>query len=119
QLANLLLGLSPSILHWRYLADKARFNLSAKITSSTMIACNLCTGVAAAEAIKILLHRGKVHPMPYYQVFDAYTNRYIRGKVIGGARNPLFRLKTRAAHRRLERLTRNAPAEPPAPPATA
>ena len=93
QYLRFMIGLTPTAIHRSYLVDATRLNLQEKTGPSTMIACDLCAGVATAEAVKILLKRGKTYPAPYYHIFDAYLNTYKRGYTIGGAKNPLFRLK--------------------------
>jgi len=57
------------------------------------LACELCAGVAGAEALKLLLNRGGVRPVPHYAQFDAYRAKFRRGRLWGGNRQPLQRLK--------------------------
>lgn len=45
---------------------------------STAMACQLCAGIAATEALKIQLERGKVHAAPVGLPFDAYRNKLKR-----------------------------------------
>ena len=52
-----LLGLSPGMLQRGYLADPSRVNLSERRGPSTIAACQLCAGVTAVVALKILLGR--------------------------------------------------------------
>lgn len=84
-----LVGFAPSLLHRTYLVDATRVNLAQKIGPSTGLSCTLCAGVAAAEAVKILLKRGKVYAAPYAIQFDGYRNRLARTWRPGGNRNPL------------------------------
>jgi hypothetical protein len=56
------------------------------------MACELCAGIAATEALKILLGRGKVLAAPWGMQFDAYRNKLARTWRPGGNRNPLHRL---------------------------
>jgi nitroreductase len=88
-----LAGLAPAALHRRYLVDPSRLDLHGKKGPSTPMACELCAGVAGAEALKILLNRGKIYAAPYAQQFDAYTNTFRRVWLPGGNRNPLQRFK--------------------------
>ena len=64
-----------------------------------MIACQLCAGVAAAEAIKILLRRGKVKCAPYGLHFDAYLNKYKHTWRPGGNRHFLQKMALKAARK--------------------
>jgi molybdopterin/thiamine biosynthesis adenylyltransferase len=96
-----LVGLAPAALHRRYLVDPSTIDLAARRGPSTGIACQLCAGIAAAEAVKILLRRGKVHAAPYGVHFDAYRNRLVRTWRPGGNRHPMQRAILRLARRQL------------------
>jgi hypothetical protein len=61
----------------------------------------LCSGVAAAQVLKLVLGRGKVIAAPRGLHFDAYTNQLTRTWRPGGNRNPIQRLLLRLAKRRL------------------
>lgn len=87
-----LVGLAPALLHRHYLADKTRVNLKERRGPSTIMACQLCAGVAASEALKILLKRGKVWAAPHGIQFDGYRNKLAHTWRPGGNRNPLNRL---------------------------
>jgi nitroreductase len=65
--------------------------------------------VAATEAVKILLGRGKVHAAPYYHHFDAYRGKWVRGWMPGGNANPLQQLRRFFVKRALKRLEKSAP----------
>lgn len=96
-----LVGLAPALLHRHYLADKTRVDLKARKGPSTVAACQLCAGVAASEALKILLGRGKVWAAPHGIQFDAYRNRLAHTWRPGGNRNPVNRLAIALAKRQL------------------
>ncbi len=70
-----LLGLAPSGLHKDSLVDTSTLSLEEKRGPSTIIGCQLCAGIAATEALKILLNRGKVFSAPHGIHFDAYSNK--------------------------------------------
>lgn len=91
--AGFLVGLTPSMIHRGYLADQSRVDLRGQRGPSTAIACQLCAGVAAGEAVKSVLKRGTQKPAPYYHHFDSYRCKYVSRKLVGGARNPLQRFK--------------------------
>ncbi|MEE4235211.1 MAG: ThiF family adenylyltransferase [Anderseniella sp.] len=96
-----LVGLAPALLHRHYLADKARVDLRACKGPSTVMACQLCAGVAATEALKILLDRGKVWAAPHGIQFDGYRNKLAHTWRPGGNRNPVNRLAIAIARKTL------------------
>ena len=55
------------------------------------MACELCAGIAATEALKVLLGRGRVLAAPWGVHFDAYKNRLRRTWRPGGNGHPLQR----------------------------
>jgi molybdopterin/thiamine biosynthesis adenylyltransferase len=96
-----LVGLAPALLHRHYLADKTRVNLKERRGPSTVIACQLCAGVAASEVLKILLKRGKVWGAPHGIQFDGYHNKVAHTWRPGGNRHPLNLLAIMIARRQL------------------
>ena len=96
-----LVGFAPSLLHRHYLVDPTRVNLAEARGPSTVLSCQLCAGVAAAEALKILLGRGKVWPAPHAIQFDAFRNRMAHTWRPGGNRHPMNRLAIAIAKRQL------------------
>lgn len=97
-----LVGLAPGLLHRHYLADKNKVDLKQRKGPSTVIACQLCAGVAASEAVKILLQRGKVWSAPHGIQFDGYRNQLAHTWRPGGNRHPLNRIAIAIARRQLE-----------------
>lgn len=87
-----VVGLAPSGLHRPYLVVPSAVNFNERRGPSTIMAWQLCAGVAAPEALKILLARGEVRAAPYGMQFDAYRNRMVLAWRPGGNRNPLHRL---------------------------
>jgi molybdopterin/thiamine biosynthesis adenylyltransferase len=87
-----LVGLAPALLHRQYLADKTRVNLKEHLGLSTAMACQLCAGAAASEALKILLKRGNVRAAPHAIQFDGYRNRMAHTWRPGGNGHLLNRL---------------------------
>jgi molybdopterin-synthase adenylyltransferase len=57
--------------------------------------------VAASEALKILLGRGKVWPAPHGIQFDGYRNKLTHTWRPGGNSNPINRLAIAIAKRQL------------------
>ena len=96
-----LVGLAPALLHRHYLADKTRVNLKERRGPSTVMACQFCAGVAASEALKILLKRGKVLAAPHGIQYDGYRNKFAHTWRPGGNRNPINRIAIAIAKQQL------------------
>jgi len=92
QQIRFLIGLSPAFLHSSYLVDKSRVNFVNKKGPSTPMACELCAGATATEALKILLKRGKVQCAPWGYQFDAFKNKFKRTWRPWGNNNPIQRI---------------------------
>jgi molybdopterin/thiamine biosynthesis adenylyltransferase len=101
QALRFLLGLSPAMLQRTYLVDRNRVNLREGRGPSTIMACQLCAGMAGTEALKILLGRGKVVAAPYGLHFDAYRGKLAKTWRPGGNNNPIQRLALAIARRTL------------------
>ena len=99
-----LLGLSPAMLQRGYLADPSRVDFAARRGPSTIAACQLCAGVTATEALKILLGRGEVLCAPWGFQFDAYRNRYIKTWRPWGNRKPVQQIGLFVARRQLRAM---------------
>jgi molybdopterin/thiamine biosynthesis adenylyltransferase len=89
QQLRFLIGLSPAMLQRSYLVINNRFDLINKTGPSTPMACELCAGATATEALKILLKRGKVIAAPWGYQFDAYRNKLKKTWRPWGNKNPL------------------------------
>ena len=96
-----LMGLAPARLQIGYLVDPSTVDLANQRGPSTIMACQLCAGVAATEALKILLGRGPVRAAPRGYHFDAYRNKLAHTWRPGGNRNPLQRVLIALAKRKL------------------
>ncbi|HVW63643.1 MAG TPA: ThiF family adenylyltransferase [Nitrosospira sp.] len=97
-----LVGLAPNGLHAKYLVDPATINFREHRGPSTMMGCQLCAGIVATEALKILLNRGRVFAAPHVIHFDAYRNKLKHSWRPGGNSNPLQRMILAIARRRLD-----------------
>jgi hypothetical protein len=84
-----------------YLKDPSRVNFADQRGPSTVMACQLCAGVAATEALKILLGRGTSLSAPYGLHFDAYRNKYAKTWRPWGWKNPIQQIFLHLARRRL------------------
>lgn len=102
QLLRFLVGLSPAMLQLGYLVDESRVDFHAEKGPSTAMACELCAGVAATNALKVLLKRGDVVAAPFGLHFDAYKNKLAKTWRPGGNNNPLQKLVMSVARRKLK-----------------
>src|SRR6266550_2322054 len=104
-----LIGLAPAMLHRRYLVDPSFVDLASGRGPSTAMACQICAGVAATEALKILVGRGRVLVAPRGVHFDAYRNKLISTWRPGGYRHPMQRTLFALARRQFARMRSVAP----------
>lgn len=99
QVIAFIVGLTPRGTHGEYL-DMTQVDPQTRRGPSAGLACQLSSGVAAAEAVKILLGRTPIRPAPWYFQFDAYRQILRRGRLWRGNRNPLQRWKRRVLRKR-------------------
>ena len=99
-----MLGLAPAGLHRRYLVDPSSVSFEERRGPSTIMACEICAGMAGTEALKILLKRGKLYAAPYALHFDAYRNILRRTRRRRGNNHPLQKLALAVARRQLQRM---------------
>jgi molybdopterin/thiamine biosynthesis adenylyltransferase len=92
QLIAFAVGLTPRATHLQYF-DLSRVKPGVWNGPCSALSCQLCSGVAAAEVIKILLGRGPVRPAPCYFQFDAYRQKLCHGRLRAGNRQPWQRIK--------------------------
>lgn len=78
QLIQFLIGLSPAMLQRPYLVDSTRVSFEEKRGPSTVMAVNICAGIAGTYALKILLNRGPILAAPHGLHFDAYRNKFAK-----------------------------------------
>jgi molybdopterin/thiamine biosynthesis adenylyltransferase len=95
-----LIGLAPKMLQHGYLVDPTAVDFANRKGPSTAMACQLCAGIAATEALKILLGRGNVIAAPRGAHYDAFKNKMVLSWRPGGNRNPIQRLLLAIARRR-------------------
>ena len=103
QLVAFLVGLAPRATQRAYM-DVSKVDIATGRGPSVGLACNICGGIAAAEALKILLGRSPVRPAPWFFQFDAYRQLLVKGRIPWGNRNPWQRLKRRLVKSALIRL---------------
>lgn len=97
QLVKFLIGLSPSMMHTKYLVVPERADFKAKKGPSTPMGVKFCGGIASTYALKILLGRGELVCAPYGLHFDGYNNKMKKTWRPGGNRNPLQRIAFKIA----------------------
>ena len=102
QALRFLVGLSPAMLQMSYLVDPSRVDLAKRRGPSTNIATQLCSGIAAAQVLKLILQRGTVLAAPHGLHFDAFRNCLKHTWRPGGNSNPVQRLMLALARRRLQ-----------------
>lgn len=85
-------GLSPAMLQRDYLAEPAAVNFGERRGPSTIIACELCTGMTVATVLKVVLRRGALRAAPWALQFDGYKHRLVHTWRPFGNSNPLQRL---------------------------
>ena len=89
KILNFLIGLSPAMLQRGYLVDQTAVDFLNRKGPSTPMACEICAGFAATQALKVLLQRGKILAAPWGLQIDAYQNRLVKTWRPWGNRNPL------------------------------
>ncbi len=103
QVIAFAVGLTPQATHLAYL-DLSRVNPRSGTGPSVGFACHLCSGVAAAKVVKILLNRSPILAAPWYFQFDAYRQLLRKGRLRWGNRHPWQRFKRWYLRRRLRGL---------------
>ncbi len=86
------LGLAPRPIFLKYLDLKA-IDLKKGQGPASVITCYLCSALASMEAIRIILKRPGLKPVPHYFLFDLYLHEIREGYLKKGNRHPLQRLK--------------------------
>lgn len=109
------IGLAPRPTHFRYV-DFSKVDLDKQSGPSLHIACQLCSAMAATEALKIILKRGEVKPVPHYLQFDPYLAKLQAGKLLLGNRHPVQKLKIFIAKKMTEKKRERHHTETPALP---
>ena len=96
------MGIAPKATHLKYM-ELSRVDLNAKGGPSLNIGCQICAGMAATEAVRIILNRGKVKPVPHFFQFDPFLQKYRKGKLYMGNRNPVQKIKLKVVKKLLAR----------------
>lgn len=101
------LGFAPEMHHLKYLDPKS-INLKARKGPSSIAGCKLCAGFITTQALLALLHPRELQLVPWYTYLDARLNRFHHRRLWLGNRNPLQRLKSFVAKKRLEKASGQA-----------
>lgn len=94
KLISFFAGLAPRLLQRSYMM---RVSLREKRGPSSIGAVNLCAGVTSITALKILLKKGTICPVPYYHQYDVMKDQYVTGKLWFGNRGLFQRFKIKIA----------------------
>jgi molybdopterin/thiamine biosynthesis adenylyltransferase len=86
------IGLAPKATHRHYI-DFREVDVANHRGPSASLACELAAGVAATEALKILLGRGTLRPAPCFGQFDSYRQQTKLGRLWFGNRGFGQRIK--------------------------
>jgi molybdopterin/thiamine biosynthesis adenylyltransferase len=92
QFINYIVGMAPQATHRSYV-DPSHVNVSEQYGPSVGAACNLASGVLATDSVKLLLGRGRIWTAPYYQQFDPFVGKFVRGRLARGNRSLMQRIK--------------------------
>ncbi len=96
-----LIGLLPNLLPIKYISlEDVRF--SEKKGPSIITAVQVCSATNATEVLKIVLKRGPIYPTPFYQCFDTYLGKFVRGRLRKGNRTLSQRMKFRFVKKMLK-----------------
>ena len=102
KLLRFAMGLAPKATHIKYM-DLSKVDLDSKAGPSLNIACQVCSAMAATEAVRIILNKGRIKPVPHFFQFDPYVQKYKKGKLYMGNRNPIQRIKLNVVKKLLAR----------------
>ncbi len=72
------LGLAPRAWFLKYL-DLDAVDLQAGRGPASILTCHLCTALACTEALRILLKRPGLKPVPHYLQIDIYLRKFHKG----------------------------------------
>jgi molybdopterin/thiamine biosynthesis adenylyltransferase len=92
QLLHFGLGLAPRLAHLRYFPP-GQVDLSGRRAPSMGAACFLCAGIVATEVANLIVRRREPRVAPWFFQFDPMVQAYKVGRLRGGNRNPVQRIK--------------------------
>lgn len=92
QLIHFGLGLAPKLAHVPYFPPR-ELDLDGRRAPSMGAACFVCAGVIATEVANLVVRRREPRVAPWFFQFDPMVQAYKVGRLRGGNRNPIQRLK--------------------------
>ena len=99
KIIRFLVGLSPNLLHRKYIASPEHVQLFNGRLPSIHVGCYAASAAMGATIFKIALKRGKVLYAPRGYQMDFYLNKMVKFWRPFGNRNPLQKILIKAAHR--------------------
>ena len=114
QLIRFALGLAPKATHLRYI-DRQFVSLSDGRGPSLGSTCQLCAGMTATEAVKIVLGGKPLAVVPRSCQFDPYRGVLRKPILFWGVNSPWQRFKVAAIKKLLLRPTRLGAVQPEKP----
>jgi len=90
-LARMLAGATKGT-HTQYM-DFRKINVETGVAPSLGLACQLVSGVVAAEVVNILLKKRPIVAYPWAFQFDPYVHKYKKILNWIGPKNPLFKIR--------------------------
>ncbi|KIH75851.1 Molybdopterin or thiamine biosynthesis adenylyltransferase [Geoalkalibacter ferrihydriticus] len=96
KIASFAAGLAPQAFHAGYL-DSTRIDIEKRKGPAVAPACTLCASLVTTEVVKIITGKGKLRPVPRYLQFDMRLQKWKKGYTLFGGKNPLHRLRSKAA----------------------
>lgn len=96
------LGLAPKAAQFKYM-DTSKVSFKSGKGPSLNLACQLCSAMAGTEALRIILKRKGLKPVPYYFQFDPFVQKYYKKKLIGGNKNFLQQIKFKVVKKMLKK----------------
>lgn len=85
-------GLAPQATHLKYMKPSS-VSLEKKTGPSLGLACELCSALAATEAINIVLGKRQIKAVPHFFQFDPFLQVFKKGYLLFGNKNPVQRIK--------------------------
>jgi len=94
------LGLAPKATQFKYM-DTSKLSFKSGKGPSLNLACQLCSSLAGTEALRIILKKKGLKPVPYYFQFDPFVQKYYKKKLSWGNKNFLQQIKFKVVRKML------------------
>ena len=96
KIASFAAGLAPQAFHASYL-DSTKIDFNKRKGPAVSPACTLCASLVTTEVVKIITGKGKIRAVPRYLQIDMRLQKWKQGHTLFGGKNPLHRLRSKAA----------------------